>query len=111
MSDLEKIATLARDSAQENGRVLPILDDIKAAFADVLPSSQLLPTVSASHPEMSAPSRRSKPRCTAPAATMQARRISPVANDTASDSGEDYAPVSRINFSEAPADSVLVSGA
>lgn len=37
VSDLEKIATLARDNAQECGRALPSLDDIKSAIADVLP--------------------------------------------------------------------------
>lgn len=45
MSDLEKIATLARDNAMECGRELPILEDLKAAIADVMPPAQLhLPT-------------------------------------------------------------------
>ncbi len=37
VSDLEKIATLARDNAQESGRALPTLEDIKSALEDVLP--------------------------------------------------------------------------
>lgn len=40
MSDLEKIATLARHNAQESGRATPILSDIKAAISDVLPKAQ-----------------------------------------------------------------------
>ena len=38
ISDIEKIATLAKDNAREQGRDLPLLDDIEAAIADVLPT-------------------------------------------------------------------------
>lgn len=54
VSDIEKIATLAKDNARENGRKLPILADIKAAIADVLPTPA---TPAQSAP--SAPSERS----------------------------------------------------
>lgn len=37
ISDIEKIATLAKDNAQEAGRLTPKLADIEAAMADVLP--------------------------------------------------------------------------
>lgn len=39
VSDIEKIATLAKDDAREHGRTMPILADIKAAIADVLPTA------------------------------------------------------------------------
>lgn len=38
ISDIEKIATLARDEARENGRPAPKLCDIERAIADVLPT-------------------------------------------------------------------------
>lgn len=38
VSDIGKIALLAKDNAQEAGRKLPILADIEAAMADVLPT-------------------------------------------------------------------------
>ena len=39
VSDIEKIATLAKDNAREEGRELPLLCDIEAAIADVLPAA------------------------------------------------------------------------
>lgn len=38
VSDISKIATLAKDNAREEGRERPLLHDIEAAIADVLPS-------------------------------------------------------------------------
>lgn len=38
VSDIEKIATLARVSAEQSGRETPILADIQSAIADVLPA-------------------------------------------------------------------------
>jgi hypothetical protein len=38
VSDIEKIATLAKDNAREHGRDRPLLCDIEAAIADVLPT-------------------------------------------------------------------------
>lgn len=38
VSDIEKIATLAKDNAREHGRKAPILADIENAIADVLPT-------------------------------------------------------------------------
>ena len=39
VSDIEKIATLAKDNAREEGRERPLLCDIEAAIADVLPTT------------------------------------------------------------------------
>jgi hypothetical protein len=41
VSDIEKIATLAKDNAREEGRERPLLCDIEAAIADVLPTTKL----------------------------------------------------------------------
>jgi hypothetical protein len=38
VSDIEKIATLAKDNAREQGRNRPTLSDIESAMADVLPT-------------------------------------------------------------------------
>lgn len=38
VSDIEKIATLAKDNAREHDRTLPTLADVKAAISDVLPT-------------------------------------------------------------------------
>lgn len=40
VSDIEKIATLAKDNAREQGRERPLLCDIEAAIRDVLPAAQ-----------------------------------------------------------------------
>jgi AAA domain len=40
VSDIKKIALLAKDNAQEAGRKLPILSDVEAAMAEVLPTKQ-----------------------------------------------------------------------
>jgi hypothetical protein len=45
VSDIEKIATLAKDNAREHSRNRPVLADIEAAISDVLPT--VLETVAA----------------------------------------------------------------
>src|SRR5262249_35640922 len=44
VSDIKRIAALAKDEAREQGRKPPLLADIKAAIADVLPIGQISPT-------------------------------------------------------------------
>ena len=44
MSDIKRIAALAKDEAREQGRKLPFLADIKPAIADVLPIAHISPT-------------------------------------------------------------------
>lgn len=44
VSDISKIATLAKDNAREEGRARPLLDDIEAAISDVLPSHPSFPS-------------------------------------------------------------------
>ncbi|HEY1768734.1 MAG TPA: AAA family ATPase [Chthoniobacterales bacterium] len=44
ISDISKIATLAKDNAREHGRALPLLCDIEEAIADVLPAP-VIPTL------------------------------------------------------------------
>jgi hypothetical protein len=103
VSDIEKIATLARDNAQESGRALPALEDIKAAIADVLP------TISRTVPGDAGDALQ--PRCIVPARAVQAPRKAAVRTAR----GKAPAPLSsatgRINFgSENPADLVLAKG-
>lgn len=75
VSDISKIAALAKDNASENGRERPLLCDIDAAIADVLPAPPVLPAV----PEK----RRTSiavpipPPCTKTARPLQEPRISP----------------------------------
>jgi hypothetical protein len=59
VSDIEKIATLAKDNAREHGRERPFLCDIEAAIVDVLPA---LPARSAPPPPVAKP----KPPIAAP---------------------------------------------
>jgi hypothetical protein len=65
VSDIEKIATLAKDNAREHGRKLPVLADIKAAIADVLPipapALKTAPTAPASLPRQSVGKRNATP--------------------------------------------------
>lgn len=75
VSDISKIATLAKDNAREEGRDRPLLRDVEAAIADVLPA---LPTRPAERPKKAPPSAPMHPLCTAPAAPLQTSRISPV---------------------------------
>src|SRR5215472_18353498 len=46
VSDIKRIAALAKDEAREQGRKLPLLADIKAAIADVLPIGHMSPAPS-----------------------------------------------------------------
>ncbi|MGI8431923.1 MAG: AAA family ATPase [Chthoniobacterales bacterium] len=75
VSDISKIATLAKDNAREEGRERPLLRDIEAAIADVLPAPAVRPAERLKKAKRSAPM---QPRCTGPAAPLQMSRISPV---------------------------------
>lgn len=77
ISDIEKIATLAKDNAREEGRERPLLCDIEAAIADVL-------TVAATRTAKPAPAKPGGPvatpipgPCNSTAAPLQTARISP----------------------------------
>ena len=63
VSDIEKIATLSKDNAREHGREWPLLCDIKAAMADVLPTPPapaMLPIERRKSPIALAPRKRCK---------------------------------------------------
>jgi hypothetical protein len=49
VSDIESIASLAKDNALEEGRLRPLLSDLEAAMAIVLPASSR--TAPAARPE------------------------------------------------------------
>ena len=51
VSDVEKIATFAKDNAREHGRKRPTLADIEAAITDVLPASAPIQPVQKVRPE------------------------------------------------------------
>jgi hypothetical protein len=63
VSDIEKIATLAKDNAREHERNLPSLADIESAIADVLPSSRSHSTPASATPRPSGSSTRIPRRC------------------------------------------------
>lgn len=116
VSDLEKIATLARDNAQECGRRLPTLADIKSAIADVLPpitrAAPAPDAVSAAHGEETEapilrPSRTARAGGVKPPSTASSRSVQlglRVKNSPTFDG-------SRINFgAENPADVIQADG-
>ncbi|MBA3352685.1 MAG: hypothetical protein H0U23_09720 [Blastocatellia bacterium] len=75
VSDISKIATLAKDNASENGRERPLLCDIDAAIADVLPAPPVPPALPEKRrTSMAAPI---PPLCTKTARPLQEPRISP----------------------------------
>ncbi len=55
VSDISKIATLAKDNAREKGRERPLLDDIEAAIADVLPSPPVRVATPSREPAVAVP--------------------------------------------------------
>jgi hypothetical protein len=55
ISDIEKIAALAKDNAQEHGRKLPTLSDINAAISDVLPTRPGASPAAPGKPSIQAP--------------------------------------------------------
>ncbi len=71
VSDIEKITTLAKDNASENGRKVPILDDVKAAMADVLPTRNARRET---QPQIEPSAKPVQPPCTASAGPMQTDR-------------------------------------
>jgi len=77
LSDVRKIAILSKDNARENGRQRPLLCDIEAAIADVLPALPS-PTVTPTRNERKTPVASPLPkRCNVPALPPQPLRISP----------------------------------
>jgi hypothetical protein len=72
VSDIEKIATLAKDNAREQDRKQPTLADIKAAIADVLPFALAPIDDRPSKPRQKQPVQRP---CKRPAAPLQPSRI------------------------------------
>ncbi len=74
VSDIEKIATLAKDNASENGREVPNLADVKAAMTDVLPTPNA-PRPTQRQPLTIKPSPTPvQPPCTRSAEPMQSGR-------------------------------------
>lgn len=105
LSDLEKIAALARDNAQECGRKVPEVADIDSAIADVLP--------------VAAPTKPSQPSKEGPEAAPRSTPAKALhrPGKTLARSGRAVAPVSlesaggRINFgSEIPDDLTVAAG-
>lgn len=76
VSDVSKIAKLAKDNARENSRQRPLLCDIEAAIADVLPTRPTRATAlltTRKRPPIAAPI---PTPCKAPASPLQTARIS-----------------------------------
>ena len=109
MSDLEKIAALARDNAAEAGRTALRFDDIKAAIADVLPAAAKRPAMIAqgtAEPAAGASRKPALSRACAPAETPVHASFKRLARGpSAAKSTAPEAQVSRINFDLVPAES------
>lgn len=76
ISDLEKIATLANYKAKAAGRTVPLLADINAALANVMPVAKPAAEL-APQPAQSAPRSNPRPTCrvSSPASLTPARRV------------------------------------